>query len=184
MRYEKVLTLPASTIKHLRHITESRFDDRSAMPMGEDDVESYLVTFDDDTVMDLRFCGVEFEEGSDNAAYTEALLIREDTSIALSDPSDFAVDDEWELSDDDGNVYVVTIVPQVMSNEEFMHYAQANYNCAEYAFLIRNVLDYLRDNNTFVDSEKAVKALMEIFNRIGFGEDELYMVADGWDYNA
>lgn len=55
MRYEKVLTLPASTIKHLRHITESRFDDRSAMPMGEDDVESYLVTFDDGTVMDLRF---------------------------------------------------------------------------------------------------------------------------------
>lgn len=184
MRYEKVLTLPVSTIKHLRHITESRFNDRDSMPMGEDDVESYHVTFDDNTVMDLRFCGVKFEEGSDNAAYTEALLIREDTSIALSDPSDFAVDDEWELSDDDGNVYVVTITSQIMSNDEFMHYVQARFYCPEYAFLIRNVLDYFRDNNTFVDSEKAVKALMEIFDGIGFDEDELYMVADGWDYNA
>ena len=185
MYYEEVLRLAPDVVNELRENTEGRFDDPDLMPMGENDSTSYDVVFEDGTIMQIRICGVKYEEGSDNAPYTEAVLMRNEKELAFSNPSEFGIDDEWSMSDDEGNTYCVTIEEEmpVMDNDQFMHYVQEHFSCEDYAFLIRDILDYFRDHNPFVDEEKAVGALMEIFGRISFSEDELYAVAKSWDYN-
>ena len=167
MRYEKILRLPVDQINSI-------LDGE----MGENDSFSYDVDFEDGTKMILRFCGTD-----EYVPYTECALMRGGYEIALGDPDDYSIEDEWEMEDDDGNTYVVTILPAltVMDNDEFMCYAHENFNLGDSGNIIRNTLDYFKDHaEMFGSLENAVSALSEMFDGIGFEEDELAAVVSSW----
>ena len=75
--------------------------------LGEDEKISHTVKFDDGKEMDIEICGVQYEEGSSNLPWTQAVLYENGCEVAVSEPSE-AFDGEWSL-DDDGNTYTVLV---------------------------------------------------------------------------
>ena len=74
---------------------------------GEDLTIVKTAVFDNGYEMDIKCCGVQYEEGEVNTAWTEAVLFHNGSEVCCSDPCDEFVG-EWELSDGD-NVYVVNV---------------------------------------------------------------------------
>lgn len=86
---------------------------------GEDETMSYTVDFGNGYEMDIKVCGVQYEEGGNNTAWTEAVLFLYGSEIACSDPSD-GISGEWELEDDDGNTYIVDVSPERIQERDDM----------------------------------------------------------------
>ena len=77
----------------------------------EDDTIIYTAKFPDGKFVDVKCCGVQFEEGGENTSWSEAVLFDKDGyEIACSEVcEDFL--GEWELTDSmSGNVYVANVV--------------------------------------------------------------------------
>ena len=68
------------------------------MLMGEDDTFTKTARFGDGYEMDIKICGVEFEEGGDNRPYTEAVLFKDGCEVACTEP-DECFFGEWVLED-------------------------------------------------------------------------------------
>lgn len=65
---------------------------------GEDDTISITITFLEGYEMDIKCCGVQYEEGGNNVAWTEAVLFKDGCEVACSEPSEEFFG-EWELED-------------------------------------------------------------------------------------
>ena len=90
---------------------------------GEDETISYTAEFEDGCQMDIKCCGVQYEEGGCNTAWSEAVLFnKKGAEIACSDPDDqfFRV---WKLAAD-GNTYSVEAVAQTMEEMYAEEYGQ------------------------------------------------------------
>ena len=84
----------------------------------------YSAKFSNGYGMDIEVCGVQYEEGSSNTAWTQAILLNPNgQEVCISEPSDDFLG-EWELEDEEGNYYSVEILKETnaMSYEE-MHTA-------------------------------------------------------------
>ena len=75
---------------------------------GEGEAISCSADFGNGIEMDIKCCGVEYEEGSSNLAWTEAVLFDHGAEINRSDPHDEFLGD-WTLPDKDGNEYTVHV---------------------------------------------------------------------------
>ena len=107
MKYQKELIITAEQADEYRHLltTEPKSWDEC---MGEDVTISHTVKFDDGIEMDIKLCGVAFDENSEsNTPYTEAVLFRNGVQLAYTEPAD-EYEGEWSL-DDDGNTYTVIV---------------------------------------------------------------------------
>lgn len=78
---------------------------------GEDDAFSKTATFADGTMMDVKVCGVEYDEDAEtNLPWTEAVLFNERGSeTACSEPSEDYFG-EWIL-EREGILYSATVIP-------------------------------------------------------------------------
>lgn len=65
--------------------------------------------------MDIKCCGISYEEGGDNTAWTEAVLFKDGCEIAVSDPSDNYFE-TWTLYDGDTE-YVVEVIEGTAETE-------------------------------------------------------------------
>lgn len=81
--------------------------------LDEDETIVYSATFSNENVMDIKCCGVQYEEGSCNTAWSEAVLFEKNGSFLIqvncTDVSDNFLG-EWRLDDEDGNTYVVHVI--------------------------------------------------------------------------
>ena len=75
---------------------------------GEDEKISYTATFEDGYEMDVEVCGVQYEEGGCNTAWTQAVLFKDGSEVCCSDVSDNFLG-EWELKTDDA-IYSVNVL--------------------------------------------------------------------------
>ena len=67
--------------------------------MGEDETYSMTAVFDDGCEVDVKICGVQYEEGGDNTPWTEAVLFKNRCEVACTEPSDEYFG-EWRLETD------------------------------------------------------------------------------------
>lgn len=108
-RHEKTVKVSAGLLsqinKYLRE--EPKYESEC---LGEDETISVTAKFDNGIEMDIKCCGVQFEEGIGNTAWTEAVLFHNGSEIAHTDVCD-TFEGEWELEDGD-DVYCVNIVPE------------------------------------------------------------------------
>lgn len=108
-RHEKTIKVPAKLLslinKYLREEPKSESE-----CLGEDETVSVTAKFNNGIEMDIKCCGVQFEEGGSNTAWTEAVLFRNGSQISCTDVCD-TFEGEWELEDGD-DVYCVNIVPE------------------------------------------------------------------------
>lgn len=75
--------------------------------LGEDVSISNTVRFENGLKMDIKCCGVQFEEGRSNTAWTEAVLFKDGAQVCCTEPSDEYLG-EW-VCEYDGNEYVVIV---------------------------------------------------------------------------
>lgn len=77
--------------------------------LGEDITISHTAIFDNDFEMDIKCCGVQYDEDSEsNTAWTEAVLFHNGSQICYSEPDDEYIG-AWSLDDEYGNEYVVIV---------------------------------------------------------------------------
>jgi hypothetical protein len=74
---------------------------------GEDEKESYTVKFSDGKEMDIECCGVQYEEGESNTAWTQAILYDPPCELVFMTSDDMF--GEWEL-EYDGVRYVANVI--------------------------------------------------------------------------
>ena len=75
---------------------------------SEDEKESYTVKFSDGKEMDIECCGVQYERGGNNTAWTQAVLYNPPYELVCTEPSDDMFG-EWEL-EYDGIRYVANVI--------------------------------------------------------------------------
>ena len=103
----------SQTIQIEQHVADyieealSRKDDNM---LNEDETIVRTVRFPDGIEMDIKCCGVQYEEGGDNSAWTEAVLFHNGYEVACSEPSDSFLG-EWILPYRD-ETYCVNVVVQ------------------------------------------------------------------------
>lgn len=78
--------------------------------LGEDEPIVYTAQFEDDIEMDIKICGVQYDdgEGACNLPWTEAVLFHNGEEVACTEPSESLLG-EWTL-DYDGITYHVNAV--------------------------------------------------------------------------
>lgn len=76
--------------------------------IGEDETISYTASFNNGFEMDIKCCGVQYQEGASNLAWTEAVLFQNGVEICCTEPSDEFIGD-WNLWDDE-NEYIVHVI--------------------------------------------------------------------------
>lgn len=76
--------------------------------MGEDETISYTANFGNGIEMDVKVCGVQYEEGGNNTPWTEAVLFENGCEVGCSDACD-VFEGEWEL-EHEGIMYTVNVM--------------------------------------------------------------------------
>lgn len=109
MKHEKELKITKKLADYInRLLTEGDKD------FGEDETITETVVFDDGHEMDIKVCGVQWEEGEDNTAWTEAVLYESDGAfgwayeVCCSEPSDEFLG-EWEM-EHRKDKYIVNVI--------------------------------------------------------------------------
>ena len=77
---------------------------------SEDDTIVYSANFPDGKSIDVKCCGVQFEDGGENTSWTEAVLFDKDGyEIACTDVCEEFLG-KWELEDRESNTYIADVV--------------------------------------------------------------------------
>ena len=83
--------------------------------LPEDKAYTYTADFGDGWQMDIKVCGLQFEEGGGNTAWSEAVLFKDGVERCCSDPSEDLLGD-WELEADG-----ITFVTKVAYKPDHLH---------------------------------------------------------------
>ena len=107
-KYEKTIRLEPAFLEKIRRYLEVEPSCKSEC-LGEDETITETVRFENGYFMDIKCCGVQYEEGGSNLAWTEAVLFNPNGGqVAFTEPCD-GFDGDWELEDNDGILYVVHV---------------------------------------------------------------------------
>lgn len=106
MIFRESMVISKKEADFIKQAMEVAPQDENDMIMGEDDTISNTIKFSNGYEMDIKCCGVRFEEDSCNTAWAEAVLFDENgCQVAYSDVEDEYFG-EWKLEDDNGTIYV------------------------------------------------------------------------------
>ena len=102
----QMIAIPETTLRQItKYLTEEPKTEKECL--GEDETITYTTKFDDGIEMDIKCCGVQFNENESNTAWSEAVLFQNGCEVACSEPSD-GFEGEWEL-EHDGVIYKTII---------------------------------------------------------------------------
>ena len=76
--------------------------------LGEDEAIVRTVKFPGDIEMDIKCCGVRYEDGGNNSAWTEAVLFHMGCEVVCSEPRDTFMG-RWELPYH-GKIYCADVI--------------------------------------------------------------------------
>lgn len=107
MQYKKDVYIDYSLLKKINGYLHSE-PEYPEHCLGEDCTITETVKFENGAEVDIKCCGVQFEEGSSNTAWTEAVLFVNGCQVAYTEPeSEF--EGTWEL-EYNGDTYIVNVV--------------------------------------------------------------------------
>jgi len=114
MVYREKIYVPEERLKWLEEILtkepadENEFNDRY---FGEDETYKVSVSFPDFFSMDIMVCGVQYEEGTSNTCFSQAVLYNEDGGEVTYTDTAEEFGGTWTLEADDVT-YEVTVLPR------------------------------------------------------------------------
>lgn len=139
--FEETLVLNKVDTDYLNRLLHEIPQSPDECLMGEDDSESYGIKFENGYSVDIRVCGVKFEEGSTNLPWTEAILCDETgCEVCVSDACDefFGT---WRLVDPDNNNIYVLRVEESPNKERIVKIGDLEIMCKNEGVQFINVKD-------------------------------------------
>lgn len=108
MKHTKTIKIHKESALRIKAFLENEPKDESEC-QGEDETIAYTAVFDDGREMDIKVCGVQYDEDSDtNTSWTEAVLFdAKGSQLCCSDVCDDFFR-EWELEYGD-DTYIVMV---------------------------------------------------------------------------
>lgn len=107
MKYEETLFISKAENRQIRRYLNKNAT-REEDNFNESDSFSITAKFQDGIEMDIKMCGVQFEEnGTSNSPWTEAVLFKDSGEVACTDVEDEFTRD-WEL-EHEGNTYITHV---------------------------------------------------------------------------
>lgn len=109
-KFERTITISQNEDAQLKKWLSEPIDEndhRDNYP-SEDETFTKTAVFDNSYEMDIKCCGVQYEDGNTNACWTEAVLFRNGSEVTHSDVGDEFVG-EWHLVSDDDE-YIVNVI--------------------------------------------------------------------------
>lgn len=107
MTFEETIIISQDEAKKIQIFLEEEPSSEEKC-LGEDETISYTASFNNGFEMDIKCCGVQYQEGESNLAWTEAVLFQNGVEICCTEPSDEFIGD-WNLWDDE-NEYIVHVI--------------------------------------------------------------------------
>ena len=105
-KYEKTIRIAKSKLDKInKYLTVEPEDEYECL--GEEMAIVATVNFGEGMEMDIKCCGVQYQEGESNLAWSEAVLFKNGSEVCCTEPSD-EFEGEWEL-EYDGDKYVVHV---------------------------------------------------------------------------
>lgn len=172
MTFHKNIWLEADTLSQLRKYL-SKEPESPKECLGEDETITFTADFGKGIQMDIKVCGVQYEEGGSNIAWSEAVLFENGSQVAYSDAGEEIDGSPWEL-EYAGNLYDVHVLekPENLSIDEFMDYTRRRFRVGADAMnLIRSILQFFSERPQ--PPSQLVPALMELLDGIGYESEEL-----------
>ncbi len=109
MIYEKSIIVPAQKAGYITKILQHEPENQDDC-FGEDETISYTASFENGIEVDVKICGVQYEEGKSNLPWTEAVMFQRGSEVQCSEPeSEFF--GKWEFKNDD-DTYLVYIIAE------------------------------------------------------------------------
>ena len=110
--YREVLKVPSVYVDLFYDACNWKDGDPWERRLDEDETFAFTAKFPDGYEMDVKCCGVQYESGSSNSAWCEAVLFNSrGGEVACTDVEDEFLGD-WEL-EHDGVRYVVDVLEEV-----------------------------------------------------------------------
>lgn len=107
--FEQTVEITAQMAEGIRHILEDEPTCYEDCFGSKEPAISVTATFDDGCMVDVKCCGVDYEEGGYNTGWTEAVLFdASGCELTFTDVEDFFVGD-WVIEHDDAE-YIVHVV--------------------------------------------------------------------------
>ncbi len=106
MKKQKIVGIPKKRIEWIQQILKTK-PKSEADCFGEDETYSVTAAFENNIEMDIKLCGVQYEEGDDNLPWTEAVLFDNGCEVCHTDVCNVFMG-VWEL-EYNGISYEVTV---------------------------------------------------------------------------
>lgn len=106
---EKTIVVPANEADKIEKAMNWREGDDPSLRLGEDETISYTADFGNGMEVDVKVCGVQYEEESTcNSAWAEAVLFRHCSEVCCTEPDDEFFG-QWQL-EHGGAAYRVNVM--------------------------------------------------------------------------
>ena len=86
-KIRKKITVPVSEAETIKKFLSMQPESEDQC-LGENETMTYTAQFGHGMEMDIKVCGVQFEEGGDNRPWTEAVLFKDGHELCCSEPDD------------------------------------------------------------------------------------------------
>lgn len=118
MLFQQILKIPQATHERIKHYLTVEPSCREEC-LSENSTISHTVTFGSGIEMDIKCCGVDFDEtNQSNTAWTEAVLFCHGSEVCCSEPEDDYLG-EWTLTYN-GNDYSVLVTVEETQTTSIM----------------------------------------------------------------
>lgn len=107
MVYEAMIKVPKARMDIINKYLSVQPSDPSEC-LSEDETITETANFGNGMEMDVKCCGVQFVEGTDNRAWAEAVLFCHGSEVNHT-PIDCEFDGDWEL-EYNGDTYITYVV--------------------------------------------------------------------------
>lgn len=106
MKYKRAILIDSNLSERINKYLTVEPENESEC-LDENTTITHTVSFSDGIEADIKCCGVQYVEGESNLAWTEAVLIKNGSVVAYTEPSDEYLG-LWEIEHDD-NTYVIDV---------------------------------------------------------------------------
>lgn len=83
----KKITLPPEEVKYIASLLSAEPTSQEEC-FGEEETIMHTAIFGNGIEMDIKLCGVQYEDGGFNKAWTEAVLFKNGTQVACTEPDE------------------------------------------------------------------------------------------------
>ena len=188
--YKETLVIQHSLTEVINGLLTHQPKDQSEC-QGEDDTIVESVKFSNGFMMDVKCCGVQYEEGNDNTSWTEAVLFDPDgAEIACTDVMDEYLG-LWEI-EYNGDTYAAMVVDQEKNDFEQKCYEayqldwmiSHGYALSDLVNILTGIAGAAIEEDPLLaptdadGCQKAVDEALSQFEDTGFGSGSMYVCKD------